>query len=446
MTNNEIKKDLNTNGTTCANCDNIANDGVMIDGVYYCKHCFEEMKQDGSIYFCEGCQEWHEGEAYWTCDGDEYCEAAFDDLVSVGDVYWCNACEDWHLEADEPSTIVYTNYHNSEVWCQYYVDRNAFYCEGCGYYYSNNYYGGSVRGLGSVCEHCSERYYYCDHCDDLVSEDEWDDEGCCCVRCGGGRYIHNYSYKPTPIFYGSGTRFYGLELEVDNGNDRNAAAKNVVEGLGGESVVYCKNDGSLTEEGFEIVTHPRSEEELFELDWEGAFEGLKSYGYRSHDTKTCGLHLHISRTGLGSTRYKQDLAIAKIIAFFDIYYNEVLKISRRDRDRAERWASMHYIEGGDLKETIKNASEAAKSWGGTRYRCINTTNKHTLEVRIMRGTLNYTTFKACIKFIMRVCQNAKRIKWDNLYNYEEWLKGIDEETLTYIHSKGAFVDFDGGKK
>ena len=445
MTNNEIKKDLNTNGTTCANCDNIANDGVMIDGVYYCKHCFEEMKQDGSIYFCEGCQEWHEGEAYWTCDGDEYCEAAFDDLVSVGDVYWCNACEDWHLEADEPSTIVYTNYHNSEVWCQYYVDRNAFFCEDCGYYYSNDYYGGRVRGVGCVCEHCISNYYYCEDCDGYYTEDDFNFYADRCNECGGGRYIHNYGYKPTPIFYGKGTRFYGVELEVDDGRNKYEAAA-AVDDLLGEDRAYCKTDGSLTEAGFEIVTHPHTEEELFKLDWRALFDKLKSYGYKSHDTNTCGLHLHISRTGLGSTRYKQDLAIAKIIAFFDIYYNEVLKISRRDRERAERWASMHYIGSEDIKNTIKNASDIAKNGSSTRYRCVNINNAKTLEIRIMRGTLNHTTFKTCIKFIMRVCQNAKRIKWDNLYNYEEWLKGIDEETLTYIRSKGAFIDFTRGAK
>lgn len=27
--------------------------------------------------------------------------------------------------------------------------------------------------------------------------------------------IHDYYYKPTPIFYGDGNRFFGVELEID---------------------------------------------------------------------------------------------------------------------------------------------------------------------------------------------------------------------------------------
>ena len=58
--------------------------------------------------------------------------------------------------------------------------------------------------------------------------------------------IHDYSYKPEPIFYGEGTRFFGVELEIDGGGETNKNARELlcIANRNAEHI-YCKHDGSL---------------------------------------------------------------------------------------------------------------------------------------------------------------------------------------------------------
>ncbi len=52
----------------------------------------------------------------------------------------------------------------------------------------------------------------------------------------------------------------------------------------------------------------------------------------------------------------------------------------------ERWAARY-----GMKENPKDILKHAKSSCGSRYTCVNLTNHDTIEFRIFRGTLNYTT-------------------------------------------------------
>ena len=38
--------------------------------------------------------------------------------------------------------------------------------------------------------------------------------------------IHDYYYKPEPIFYGDGPRYLGVELELDDGGENEFCASN----------------------------------------------------------------------------------------------------------------------------------------------------------------------------------------------------------------------------
>lgn len=67
---------------------------------------------------------------------------------------------------------------------------------------------------------------------------------------------HPYGYKPRPVFFGEGSAFLGIELEVVAPS---YSAKN--EGLrtaGEPTWCYAKCDGSIGSTGTEIVTHPIS--------------------------------------------------------------------------------------------------------------------------------------------------------------------------------------------
>ena len=41
--------------------------------------------------------------------------------------------------------------------------------------------------------------------------------------------IHDYYYKPEPIFYGDGPRYLGVELELDDGGENEFCASKLLD-------------------------------------------------------------------------------------------------------------------------------------------------------------------------------------------------------------------------
>lgn len=119
----------------------------------------------------------------------------------------------------------------------------------------------------SLCEFCRDNdYSYCSQCGRLVPNDELyyldddNDEGCCerCYCCHHpNQGIQSYYYKPDPIFYGDGKRYFGVELEIDEGGERDEHARKLIHiaNTGSQDRLYVKHDGSLND-GFELVSHP----------------------------------------------------------------------------------------------------------------------------------------------------------------------------------------------
>ena len=116
-----------------------------------------------------------------------------------------------------------------------------------------------------LCQSCFDRYYAtCEDCgrvihqDDAYYDDDDDDPRCYACHCNhtGSREIHDYYYKPDPEFFGQGSRYFGVELEIDGAGEDNDNARQILRLVNdGEERAYCKHDGSL-DEGFEIVSHP----------------------------------------------------------------------------------------------------------------------------------------------------------------------------------------------
>ena len=205
-----------------------------------------------------------------------------------------------------------------------------------------------------------------------------------------------HNYKPNPIFYGNGDRFFGVELEIDGAGECNSNAERIIEDAhqNGLEYIYCKHDGSL-EDGIEIVTHPMSP--MFhqhEMPWQAILDKSVHLGYTSHQSGTCGLHIHVNRTAFGDTETEQDEVIARILYFFERHWEELLKFSRRTRRQLDRWAARY-----GYKDKPKDILEHAKKGSVGRYTCVNLTNFHTIEFRIFRGTLKYNTLIATLQMV-----------------------------------------------
>ena len=152
----------------------------------------------------------------------------------------------------------------------------------------------------------------------VLSRTEDDDEPLCydCHSRYHRDLIHDYYYKPEPIFYGNGPKFFGVELEIDEGGESNDnAAKILKVANADQELIYIKHDGSL-DDGFEIVTHPMSlDYQLQQMPWEHICREAVNLGYTSHQAGTCGLHIHVSRLAFGATEREQDAAIARVLYF-----------------------------------------------------------------------------------------------------------------------------------
>lgn len=277
-------------------------------------------------------------------------------------------------------------------------------------------------GYTTLCANCYNRYYTrCTECERILHYDDacysnGDDDPYCCncvehVR-SNRKHIHSYCYKPAPIFYGEGTRFFGVELELDDGGecDVNAAALIKIANESAEHI-YCKHDGSL-DEGFEIVTYPMSLScHMHQMPWAHVMEEAVRMDYRSHQSGTCGLHIHVNRDTFGQTEAEQEAAVARVLFFVENHWNELLRFSRRTRSQMEQWAARY-----GRKDNPKDQLEHVKSSFTDRYRAVNLTNNATIEFRMFRGTLRYNTLIATLQFVNEICDLACYLSDDEMAN------------------------------
>ena len=69
-----------------------------------------------------------------------------------------------------------------------------------------------------------------------------------CFSCYSDLFqsIHPHDYKPTPIFYGAVPRFFGVELELDDGGHSDENARILLETVNTDAeYIYIKTDQSL---------------------------------------------------------------------------------------------------------------------------------------------------------------------------------------------------------
>jgi len=144
--------------------------------------------------------------------------------------------------------------------------------------------------------------------------------------------------------------------------------------------LFAEHDGSLTA-GFELITQPMGLDDQTTL-WTAVLQPSVLRGCYSHQTSTCGLHVHISRAGLA------ELTISKaIVAINDKSWTDLVHcVARR--------GSNGYSERKSNLASCKRVANMSTA----RYEMINTLNRATIEFRIFRGTLKLESLLAAIEF------------------------------------------------
>ena len=302
-------------------------------------------------------------------------------------------------------------------------------------------------GSRSLCQDCCDAYYlYCAQCGCLLSIDEAyidDDNDYVCADCyhraQNSHAIHNYAYKPSPIFYGTGDRYFGVELEIDRGGEDSDTARTLLSIANAEEeLLYCKHDGSL-EDGFELVTHPLTfQYHLESMPWRKVLQKAVSLGYCSHKGGTCGLHIHINCSAFGESEDEQEPVIARILYFVEKHWEELLKFSRRTPRQLERWASRY-----GYKDRPKDILDHAKKGYGGRYSSVNLENRATIEFRIFRGTLKFNTLTATLQLVNRICDVPLSLSDEELQamSWTTFVSGCQEkELIQYLKERRLYVN------
>ncbi len=349
----------------------------------------------------------------------------------------CSHCGD-EITDDDYSTVC------GRIVCSECVSNLCCTCDRCGEtIWSFDAHGDEYTNL---CRHCYDNYYTrCADCECLIhTDDAYEYDGCdycseCYYdHCNEGT-IKEYNYKPEPIFYGNDSRYFGVELEIDiGGKDCDNAKEILYKANSEDDVIYIKSDGSLND-GMEIVTHPMSlEYHINEMNWDSVMKEAISLGYRSHQTSTCGLHIHVNRTSLGESHEEQEEVISRILYFVEHHWNELLKFSRRSEAAMSRWAARYGYEN-----TPKAIMDKAKKGNYGRYAAVNLCNYHTIEFRMFRGTLKLNTLIAALQLVNEIC-NAAVFMSDSEMQALSWSDFVsrltETELIQYLKERNLYIN------
>ena len=327
------------------------------------------------------------------------------------------------VEASDSGTIM----HRDDAF--YAIDYDEYYEDNYDLYYATDtdeYY--ADRDNVNYCECCGEYYYH---------EDNWNFRQNCCVNCESDALIasyHDVDRYDLPTFGdASDGKTIGLEIEVDNGRDRNDCARELRDTFGDR--LYFEDDSSLSSDGFEIKTAPHTFTEIMSvLSWETFRDTLKRYNFKSHDTNTCGLHMHFHKSWFGDTLEEQNERIALVCKWYSKNYDVMKLLSRRTDNYYCQRDTVDVIES-NLEKTIE------KKKYGARNVAVNLNNLDgigTIEFRLGRGTINPKTIRAWIdihRAIIDSSANASNYCFSSRINKDT----VNADTWTWLESRLAYV-------
>ena len=154
-------------------------------------------------------------------------------------------------------------------------------------------------------------------------------------------------------------------------------------------------------------------------------------GCKSHDTDTCGLHIHASKRWLTLTEQ------IRVGIFIHTQEQRMGIFARRGGN--------YYTAFKDIKTngyTYANKNE-------DRYEAVNFLPRHTIEFRLFRGTLKLETFYASLEFVHAVLNFVKTISsqklididyaWNKFCEYVKTDKKEYKNLITYMNNKNLMV-------
>ena len=383
---------------------------------------------------CTECVEWHDDKYYYCEDCGGYKYAPDYECTEVYDVdnnyekYICESCKDHN------SNIFWCDYHErwEDAYSQFDVNNYGTICINA--YESGEF--GSCDTCGEIFELCDMNYTdyasYCNSCYEDI-EDK-----------GQIKSYHDHKcdyHRNTKILNSDDNVLtYGFELEVEAGNKTTCGEMSNILYESMDNFTVYESDGSLNE-GFEIISNPY---DLEYYDAEGKdliinmLNLLIENKFKSHDTSTCGLHVHIGRHGLGNSYGERDKTIMQIGFIVEYFKEELTTLSRRKPEKLNHWAKFTTKDYKKEELTLDIINKLNRE-NRSRYSALNLQNEATIELRLFRGTLKKETFLATLELVHNICVYAKENNINDLealdfYNIATYEK--NEYIGNYLELKG----------
>jgi len=402
-----------------------------------------------------------------TVDGDTLYFLDSDNIYEYD--YEC--CDNCGLYFNRNNTGYYVE-HNGCFYCSddCLHDAGYYVCDDCGEIVPESSIAHIVDTGDDVCKDCcyNSGYGFCEECEEWYSDNniEYDEDGdrylCtdCYDECDCGKIIKSYhtakdgeswDFHSTIEENNSGKKldYMGAELEIEaKGNYSPTEIAMEIDGILNSTfrgrIAHFEHDGSLSN-GVEIIFNPMTINYIYEnLElFEKALAKIDELGGKSHDTKTCGLHIHYSRL------HFDDSNIARLVYLFEKYKKEIIRFSRRKIEQVEHWAKFNDFDNIDYKNNL-----VLNEWqpitpidyiadnleDGDRYMAVNLTNDDTIEVRINKGTLKFSTFIACFEFVNNIMQIAlnNEIEIENISFADILTYNDTKYLLDYCESKHIY--------
>jgi hypothetical protein len=250
-----------------------------------------------------------------------------------------------------------------------------------------------------------------------------------CETCNPREEIQDGGYKPEPVFFGDKSKpqlYLGIELEVECKD-----TLKTIKALDVTEEFYLKEDGSLSSNGVEIVTMPCTlDYHQNNINWIGRCKRMIRVGTKSHQTTTCGLHIHISSDRMS----KVDRM--KLSWFFHKEIEPIRSISRRKvpfgRDAIDPAARIEKLKG---QREYNNEG---------RYDYLNWFNAHTVEFRLPKGTLNAGTLLGTLELCDGAVEYTKGCSINEIRNgsfdkFLMWCQGSKRNRARYSNLIAFFV-------
>ena len=252
-------------------------------------------------------------------------------------------------------------------------------------------------------------------------------------------YIHAWNYKPKYITHTlpdeSSPLLLGAEIEVDNNKNesvsRDEIVKKCIQIMNGsdsveEDLLYSTKDSSVQ---IELDTMPCSLEFHKTMNYREMFKYLSKAGYKGHDGRNAGLHIHASRSYLGDSVLKQQLVISKILYILEKFNDEICVLARRNKEFSA------FAGNGKDEDTVVELYAKYKTKG--KHVALNLQHKDTIEFRCFKSTLKPETFLLTLEFVQDIIDYAKKINIEDieLIKWEDIMEQFSDELRNYYEER-----------